>query len=154
MPDLRESIALNAPAGFALATISTYFSERATHDAVRLALRFPVPAVIISGLTLEKIVSLTLGSGAVDAVSKSIAFDWKPVGTTALPNFSGTIVARPQTDETAMLEIDGTYVAPGGVFGALFDRLVGVHIARTTLRTLLDTFARTIETDYDIRSRF
>lgn len=154
MRDLHESIAVNAPAGFALATVSTYFSELGPHDAAQLALRFPVPAVFVSGLTLEKMVSLKLGFGTLDGVANCIPFDWQPIGTKALPSLSGAILARPQSDQKSRLEIDGSYVAPGGVFGAIFDRLVGVYIARTTLRALLQTFARAIESDYSARQNF
>jgi hypothetical protein len=52
------------------------------------------------------------------------------------------------------MTIDGTYDAPGGVAGQLFDAVLGVRIAHGTLEELLNNFRDAIETDYRTRTEY
>ena len=148
MRRLSRSIHVNAPASFALAFVRTYFLQRGPEGAARLALRFPLPDALMSGLTIEKIVLLEFASARADTHASSIAIGWKPLATRALPSFSGMLEALAAGREACRLTIEGEYAPPGGVPGALFDRLIGVHIAGATLSALLTRFTADIEADY------
>jgi hypothetical protein len=56
-------------------------------------------------------------------------------GSALLPDFRGTIRFRSAGEKTSVL-LDGSYVAPLGIFGAAFDRLAGREIARASLTDL------------------
>jgi hypothetical protein len=67
-----------------------------------------------------------------------------------LPDFHGTVSFRIAGGRTRMI-LEGEYVAPGGRLGALFDAVVGRHIARATLRDLARRLAEELarrETDW------
>ncbi len=149
---LNDSVAVKAPSNFALAYINTYFLERGPQGTADLALRFPLPKIFIEGLTLEKSVSLKLEYGARNGGSKPVLIGWEPIGTNALPSFSGTLTAPEETDITCRLVIEGEYAPPGGLIGSVFDQLIGVRIARATLDALLAQFALAIDADYAARS--
>ncbi len=148
MRQLSSSLQVKAPASFALAFVRTYFLQRGPEGSARLALRFALPNIIMSGLTIEKVVLLEFASAPADAHRQSVAIGWKPLATRALPSFSGMLEALAVSTETCRLTIDGAYTPPGGLAGVLFDRMIGVRIARATLAALLARFTVDIEADY------
>ncbi len=150
MRRLSNSAAVKAPASFALAYIATYFLERESRDSAKLALRFPLPNFLIDGLTVEKVVAVSLAVeyAAADSGNKRVLINWQPAGTRLLPSFSGTLAAAAAGEELCRLTIEGGYVPPGGLAGAIFDNLVGIRIARATLTALLAQLGQAIEADY------
>jgi len=149
---LTQTVPVKAPSSFALAFMSTYFLERGPQTGgAELALRFPLPKLLIDGLTLEKrvIVHLRYKSGGA---SESLGIGWEPSGDgTSLPSFDGTLVATPETEAACRLTILGGYTPPGGIAGMAFDRLIGFRIANATIAALLAEFKASIEADYAIR---
>jgi hypothetical protein len=151
MRELTRSVAVKAPSSFALAFMTSYFMDRgAQRNGAELALRFPLPHFIVDGLTVEKrvMVHLDYASGGS---GHPLTIGWQPLGKGPLPGFSGALAASAQTDETCRLSITGTYAPPGGIFGLLFDQLIGVRIAGATISALLEQFKDAIESDYAIR---
>lgn len=143
---------VKAPSSFALAFMSTYFLERGQRGGAELALRFPLPNILIDGLTLEKRVIVNLHYNRGTGGSESLAIAWEPLGkATSLPSFEGAIVASPESEATCRLTILGGYEPPGGPAGILFDRLIGFRIANATIAALLAQFKESIEADYMIR---
>jgi hypothetical protein len=140
-------MSVKAPSTFALAFMTTYFTERgAQTTGAELPLRFPLPAFVVDGLTIEKRVKLHLnyhgGSG------EPLRIGWRPIGAGPLPGFDGTVSAEAAGDTSSRLTISGNYTPPGGIAGIAFDQFIGVHIAGATLTALLEHFAGAIEAEY------
>jgi len=71
-----------------------------------------------------------------------MAFAWRP-GWRAFPSFGATLTVRPAGEETDLV-LDGSYEPPGGVVGALFDRVVGHRLAARTMDGLLDELVHNV----------
>ncbi len=152
MRRLTRSVTVKAPASFARAFMNTYFLDRgAQPSSADLALRFPLPAFIVEGLTVEKRVRVKVAYAAYAGDGRPMMLSWEPLGNRALPSFSGTLMATPQTEMTCSLEIAGSYAPPGGIAGIAFDQIVGVRIARATVDALLEEFEHKIAADYALR---
>jgi hypothetical protein len=61
-------------------------------------------------------------------------------GSPWFPNFHGTLRFRIERDKTRIL-LEGSYIAPLGLVGQLFDAVVGKHIARLSLSDLAQRIA-------------
>ena len=62
------------------------------------------------------------------------------------PVFDGTLAVGGDEDYNAFwLLLDGTYVPPGGIVGAVFDAVVGHRIAVATAKSLLGDMSEAIE---------
>jgi hypothetical protein len=149
---LSRSVTVNAPSAFALAFMSTFFLQRSPQTSgAELALRFPLPGLILDGLTLEKRVLVQLAYNARGSGEHALTIGWQPVGRGPLPSFAGTLAATPETERTCRLTMAGSYTPPGGIAGVVFDQLIGVRIAHATIAALLEQFKHAIETDYAVR---
>jgi hypothetical protein len=72
-----------------------------------------------------------------------IAFSWFATSP-LLPDFHGIVRARIAPRMHTTFTIEGHYHPPFGMFGALFDALIGRHLALATLRDILsDLVAQT-----------
>jgi hypothetical protein len=65
-------------------------------------------------------------------------------GTWLLPEFHGTVRLRISGSATRVL-VDGSYHAPFGVIGCVFDSLVGTYIARASVSDLAHRIAVYLE---------
>jgi hypothetical protein len=152
---LNRSVLVNTPAAFARAYVTTSFLERPSanekSDGAEISLRFPLPRFIIGGLTLEKRVNVSLRYGSADAAGRALTISWRPIGSSALPDFHGKLVATPETETACRLAIAGAYTPPGGIAGVAFDQLIGGRISAATIGSLLDQFKASIEADYATR---
>jgi hypothetical protein len=68
-----------------------------------------------------------------------VAFAWRPAWR-GFPSFGATLTVRPAGQETELV-LEGSYEAPGGVVGRVFDRIVGQKLAARTMAALLDQLA-------------
>lgn len=153
MRELIADIAVHAPSDFALAFLASHLDAR-TRSTTRqaLQLRFPLQR-LADGLALEKPVSVRLKYVADRTGHRRVVtIDWKPDGGGPFPKFQGEISTAPRDTETCALRLSGTYTAPGGVAGKIFDAVVGVRIAQATLDVLQDQFRDAIEADYRVRT--
>lgn len=66
-------------------------------------------------------------------------------GTRLFPDFHGILRLRIDTVESTLMTLDGSYRAPFGPPGLLFDRLVGRRIARATMDELVTRLALAME---------
>lgn len=64
-----------------------------------------------------------------------------------LPNLSGTLCFRIASHVGTLLLFDGTYTQPFGFAGAIFDQLLGRHVAAATVRDLLDRIGDELASD-------
>jgi hypothetical protein len=71
---------------------------------------------------------------------------WAAEHAAAFPIFDGELLIAGDEDyDTFRLELNGNYVPPGGVAGAVFDAAVGRHIAHASAREFLASMRRQIE---------
>ena len=116
-----------------------YF-QRAEDGHDEAEVRVPLPFL---PLLFRKRVGLTFGVHS-DGVEDGRTHDelriiWS-AGTPLLPDFHGTVRLRIQGVMTR-IHIEATYHVPLGPFGRIFDALIGVHIARASLRDLAQRLA-------------
>ncbi len=152
MRRLTASAEVAAPSDFSLSFLHNYFRERSTSGPASTRLHFPLDG-IVAGLSLEKQVAVRLSypDSTRGRRGEALELRWDPEGTGPFPNFNGTIDAAASGPERCTLTIQGEYVAPGGVAGAVFDAVAGAHIAHATLTALLREFRELIQTDYKMR---
>jgi hypothetical protein len=151
--DLSASIPVRTPAGFAVAFLNTYMSDRGGEGGkANLPLRHTITQ--LAGLTLERDVTVQVEylPQPGDATAE-LRVAWEP-DAGLFPSFSGILRAQPTGDTDCVLTLDGTYDAPGGVAGQLFDAVIGVRIAHGTLEELLEQLRAAIEADYRTRMEY
>jgi hypothetical protein len=131
----RTHVAVSAVAQCSFSIAEDYATEYlssaangSTAAAIRLPWRLPLPA-------LEHRVAMTFGLH-YDVLEGGRTHDevrirWHS-GSFVLPEFRGTLRFRINGTRTTVL-VDGSYIAPAGVLGQLFDRLIGRHIAHASL---------------------
>ena len=73
-----------------------------------------------------------------------VAFEWD-ARSPLLPKFRGTMRFRVGSFWQTRVLIEGSYVPPFGRVGYLFDRLIGVKLARLTLESSLRRLKRELE---------
>jgi len=149
--ELSASISVRAPAGFALAFLNTYVRELGGDDAT-MPLRYTLSQ--LAGVTLERDVTVRVEYvPQPDDAPALLYICWEP-DASLFPSFEGTLRAQATGERSCTLSIVGTYDAPGGMAGQLFDAVVGVRIAHGTLEQLLARFRDAIEDDYKQRMSY
>jgi hypothetical protein len=151
--ELSVAVPVQAPSGFALAFLNTYVTDLAGGGtAGTMPLRYNVTQ--LAGLRLERDVNVSVEylpqPGGAPA---SLRIAWEP-DESLFPSFAGVLHAMPESARSCTLSIAGTYDAPGGVAGQLFDAVIGVRIAHGTIEQLLDQFRDAIEEDYKKRMEY
>ncbi|MBV8488926.1 MAG: hypothetical protein JO199_00250 [Candidatus Eremiobacteraeota bacterium] len=149
--EIRHVVA--CPYTLARAYLAGDVSGRALRkEAGRMTLHAP-----LAGADVSKNVVVTFAAG-----DDPMHFDepwrvhWTPEGGGPYPDFDGQLTVRADEDyDTAILELRGEYVPPGGAVGAAFDRAVGSRIATATAKDLLTQIASGMESRYaaDERSK-
>ncbi len=151
MRDLQSTKPVRAPSTFALAFLNTYVQDlgHGAQSAV-LPLRFTLQQV--AGLVLEREVTVHVSYELREAGQPPyLHVHWQAADSDLFPRFDGTVEAAAVEPRTCVLTIAGTYNVPLGIAGMLFDAVVGVHIAQSTIDGLLDQFRIAIESDYNKR---
>jgi hypothetical protein len=150
--DLSASTPVKAPSGFSLAFLNTYITDLGggKADAV-MPLHYTVTQ--LAGLTLERDVNVRVDYIPQPEGPAVLNVCWEP-DAAIFPRFEGTLHAHATGEHACMLSIAGTYDAPGGVAGQIFDAVIGVRIAHATLEQLLERFRDAIEADYKRRMEY
>ena len=153
MRELSASIPVKAPSGFALAFLNTYVRDLGgAKSTSTLPMRYTLTQ--LAGLTLERDVNVRVEYDAQPGDAPALLYIcWEP-DASLFPSFEGTLRAEPSGDAACTLSIAGTYDAPGGVAGQLFDAVLGVRIAHGTIEHLLAQFRDAIEDDYKKRMAY
>ncbi len=74
---------------------------------------------------------------------------WEPEPGGFYPSFSGMLTVRADEDyDSAILELTGSYAAPLGAAGVLFDKALGKQIASSTVQALLAKIAAELMARY------
>jgi hypothetical protein len=71
--------------------------------------------------------------------------EWDP-HSKVFPHFNGLITVAPDGEDACRLILNGVYTPPIGWFGGIFDRVLGLRLARTTASDLLERIGAQIET--------
>jgi hypothetical protein len=143
-PASRTSVSVSAIAECAFSIAEDYAvdylrsaEEGGAEAAIRLSLALP-PA------TLQHRVNMRFGLHAdileQGRLHDEVRLQWVS-GSHLLPDFRGTLRFRIDGPRTQVL-IDGSYRPPLGLFGELFDRFLGRHIAAMSLQDLANRIAR------------
>jgi hypothetical protein len=139
----------SCPSAAALDYANAFFTQHEGGKAaeVRLPLRafgLPFPDALAHPVRF----SFTLHEDLTEQgrAHEEIAFSWN-AGTTWLPNFHGTLRVRVAPQVHTTLSIEGWYAPPFGVFGMLFDRLLGHRLAQATVESLLGQRAERMESE-------
>jgi hypothetical protein len=149
---LTVSVPVEAPAGFTLAFLQTYFRE-ATHGAQTAKVRLRLPTLTaVGGVSVEKTVEADVKYELGHGKPAALEVAWTPEASGAFPKFSGAFHASDDSPTACRLVLTGTYAAPGGAAGGVFDAIVGRRIARATIAELLERLALAAAKDYAIRS--
>lgn len=153
MSDIRERRCVAVP--FAVA--APHF-ERYIHDVVHegggkivLSVIVPIERIGIDRrIETSKVVSVHFAPVSdADACSRRTAITWEPEGGGPFPQFDGVLRLGPgENPDGCCVLLEGAYDPPFGVVGDLFDAVVGRHIARMTVRNLLDEIAIIMETSH------
>ncbi len=152
MRELTVTLDVKAPSGFAVAFLNTYVQDLGRgQDGAVLPLRYTIKQ--LGGLKLERDVTVRVEYLPAEGGPAHLEIAWEPDGT-LFPSFTGKLHTDATGDATCAMTIDGTYDAPGGAPGQLFDAVVGVRIARGTIEELLVQFRDVIEADYKRRTEY
>ncbi len=152
MRELTATLPVKAPSGFALAFLNTYIRDLGGGtDEATLPLHYTFTQ--FAGITLERDVSVTVDYVPTKDAPAVLRICWEP-DKSLFPSFDGTMAAEADGERACRLTITGSYDAPGGVAGQLFDAVIGVRIAQGTLDTLLVQFRDAIEADYKKRMEY
>jgi hypothetical protein len=152
MPDRAHILAqrtADCPSAAALEYANAFFSEHEGDKAaeVRLPLRafgLPFPDSLAHPVRFR----FTLHEDVTEQgrAREEIAFAWN-AGTRWLPNFHGTLRVHIAPQVKTALSIEGWYAPPFGIFGKLFDRVLGRKLAQKTVESLLDQIAERMENE-------
>lgn len=152
MRELTVSMDVKAPSGFAVAFLNTYVKDLGRgQDGTVLPLRYTIKQ--LGGLKLERDVTVRVDYLPEEGGPAHLDIAWEPDGS-LFPSFTGKLHTDATGETTCAMTIDGTYDAPGGVPGQLFDAVVGARIARGTIEELLAQFRDAIEADYKGRTEY
>lgn len=147
MRPLKASIHVSCPQSVAIDWALRYFDERHRIIPIGLPLRaFRLPTFI----HISRIVTVGVKAVSIPTASSTPRFEqaldltWNGTHAGPFPRISGVLTARAHSTH-AMLHFLGSYTPPFGMVGMLFDRLVGRHIARLFIQTLLYDIKHHIE---------
>ena len=94
--------------------------------------------VDVADLTVERRADLVIRETRVYPGFEIMDIEWSAHDGGPYPVFRGTLSSEEVGGNYSRLELIGSYVAPLGVAGAIFDAVVGHRIAQAVARRLLD----------------
>jgi hypothetical protein len=122
-------------------------ARRAANGDISLPLRFDLSEVGIGGkISLEHDVIMQFRKrGDVEDVDGIYSVQWIAAGDGPYPRFIGVMNVSAGADpRTSSLEIDGTYNPPLGLFGRIFDWILGRRLARHSIERFVEKIAQSI----------
>lgn len=153
MQAISEKRCTNVPFEHASPYLEQYIRDVVSDGGGRILLSVAIPIErfgIDRRIELSRMVSVRFSpvEGGKSA-TRLTGIWWEPDKGGPYPQFSGTIGIAPneQPDRCAIV-LEGEYDPPFGIVGDAFDSIIGKHIARTTVRNLLDEIAIIMETSY------
>jgi hypothetical protein len=151
MGKLREQIDVDCPHYYLIHHAQRYFTvRRQGQPPGTLSLTVDTPKVGLPGNVqarheVRMRYEISKGSDGQDVIKLT----WDPHDR-FVPKFTGTLSGESLDDGKSRLTLAGTYQAPFGPVGAVFDAILGHRIAAATAEALLQDVKRFIEPDYQI----
>ena len=153
MGNIHERRCVGIPFEHASEYLDRYMHDVIWDGAGHLVLSVVVPVERLGfdrRIEISKAVTVRFSPATEDGSADHMtAISWEPEGRGPFPQFNGCIGLQPdQLPEHCQLVLDGEYDPPLGIAGDVFDAIVGKHIARMTIRNLLDEIAISMEMSY------
>lgn len=134
MSEIHESLTVLCPFDQIPKAAQAYVSSLPVEDGKAVvSLR-----VTVGDLIVERRADLTLAHSRDYPGFEIMEIGWSPHGGGPYPIFRGTLSVEEVTGNFCRLDLDGAYVPPLGMAGAVFDAVVGHRIALGVARELLD----------------
>lgn len=134
MSDIHESLTVLCPFDQVPAAAEHYISTLPGRDGKAI-----VTLRIMAGdLLVERRADLTLTESDAGAGAAIMDISWGPHDGGPYPIFRGTLHAVGTGGNFCRLDLDGSYVPPFQLAGAVFDAVLGHRIAVAAARELLD----------------
>src|SRR5665213_330993 len=148
MPRVRAAAAVQYPVKTAKRLLAKFMDERRRGDgSIRLPLRVALREGHRDGLSFEREVVMRFRLERDPQNLNDIFYiDWVPFGGGPYPTFSGFMnVCADADSRVSRIEIDGTYMPPGGLLGRTFDAVLGNRMARASLTDFVKRLACDID---------
>jgi hypothetical protein len=134
MSEIHESLTVLCPFDQVPAAAAAYLASLPIEDGLpTVALR-----VKVGDLIVERRADLVLKHVRSYAGYEVMEMKWRPHDGGLYPIFRGTLSVEDVTGNYCRIDLDGSYVPPLGVAGAVFDSVLGHRIALAAARELLD----------------
>ena len=147
MLSLDASILVSCPQSVAISWAQRYFDERHRIVPIGLPLRaFRLPTFVhIFRIVTVGVEAVSIPTGSsTPKFKQELHLTWNGTRPGPFPKITGVLTAQARSTH-AMLHFVGSYTPSFGFAGELFDRLVGRHISRLFVQTLLYDIKHHIE---------
>lgn len=144
MTNVSDTVFVRAPLSSAARLLSQFFDANATADGLGAH-------VLLTAGDIQQpaVIAMTPVHRPADMTPHYLVH-WEADGGGPFPAFDGELVVGSDEDyNTFVLRLDGRYAPPGGAAGRVFDAVIGRHLAESTVRTLLQQIAATIESHFN-----
>jgi len=91
----------------------------------------------VNDITIERKADLVLKHARAYPGYEIMDIEWRPHDGGPYPVFRGTLSVEDEGGNFSRIDLDGAYAPPLGVAGAMFDAVVGHHIATEVAKQLL-----------------
>jgi hypothetical protein len=141
MNTIHESLTVLCPFDQIARAIATFTATLPSEDGKAvIAIR-----VTVGDLIVERRADLVLRNARSYVGAHIMDVELRPHDGGLYPTFRGTLGVEEGVGNFCRLDLDGGYVPPLGLAGAMFDAVAGRHIAIAATRELLDTIRIGIE---------
>ena len=153
MQVISEKRCANVPFEHASSYLDQYIHDVVSDGGGHIVLSVAIPVErfgVDKRIELSRMVSVRFSPvEGGESTTRLTGIWWEPDQGGPYPQFSGTIgLAANEHPDRCNLVLEGEYDPPFGIVGDAFDAIIGKHIARTTVRNLLDEIAIIMETSY------
>lgn len=141
MSEIHESLTVLCPFDQVTAAAAAYVGTLPVQDG------FPTVAlrVTVGDLVVERRADLVLQHARAYPGYEIMEIKWRPHDGGPYPIFRGTLTVEDVTGNYCRFDLDGAYAPPLGLAGAVFDSVVGHHIAVAAARELLNEIKTGVE---------
>ena len=156
MTRIRASAVVHYTAKHLEDLLDTYMDERRRGDgSIYLPLRVRLGETHRDALSIDHDVVMRFRRGPdPQGLNDTFYVDWAPTGGGPYPTFTGFMNVYPEADlRLSRIEIDGTYVPPGGLLGRVFDASVGKRMAQASLLDFVNRLAADITPAFSSQTR-
>jgi hypothetical protein len=141
MSQIHECLTVLCPFEQVLQAAAAYVATLPVEDGTPVvALR-----VTIGDLIVERRADLILKHNRSHPGYEILDIEWRPHDGRLYPIFRGTLCIEKVTGNFCRIDLDGAYVPPLGLAGAVFDSVVGHNVALAAARELLDEIKTGLE---------